>query len=56
MILLISATTPNSDKSAENAPAITAMAMIKNTVSKSKACDVSIIVENILSNPITEAT
>ena len=51
-ILLINAIAPNSDKRALIAPAITAIAIIKNTVFSNKSCAVAIIVLNIKAIPI----
>ena len=51
-ILLINAIAPNSDSNALTAPAITAIAIMKNTVFSSKSCAVAIIVLNISGVPI----
>ena len=51
-ILLIKAIAPNSDKSALIAPAITAIAIIKNTVFSNKSWAVAIMVLNINGVPI----
>ena len=51
-ILLISAIAPNSERSPLIAPARTAIAMIRNTVDKSRSWAVAIIVLNMLPTPI----